>query len=225
LIFRPPRQHPLRIAGPAGTLELLLEDPRADPADHAPPPGFAVVCHPHPLYGGTMTNKVVHMLARSLQERGLATLRFNYRGVGQSEGSYDEGLGETADALAVIAWGRERWPQAPLTLAGFSFGSMVALGAAAVADPVWLITVAPAVANPAYGSISQPRCPWLIIQGESDELVDYHAVIEFAGRFSPPPAVRLFPGVDHFFNGHMPQLRDAVLQGAAELAAADTATR
>ena len=160
-----------------------------------------------------MTNKVVHMLARSLQEQGLATLRFNYRGVGQSEGSYDEGRGETADALAVIAWGRERWPQAPLTLAGFSFGSMVALMAAPLAEPIRLITVAPAVSNLGYAAIQQPRCPWLIIQGEADELVDYRAVIEFADHFSPPPALRLFPGVDHFFNGHMPELRDAVLQG------------
>lgn len=212
MIFRPPRQQPLRIQGPAGALQLLLEDPRGDAPDAGPLPGFGVVCHPHPLHGGTMTNKVVHMLARGLQERGLATLRFNYRGVGQSEGSYDEGRGETADALAVVAWGRERWPQAPLTLAGFSFGSMVALMAAAVAEPIRLITVAPAVSNPSYAAIQQPRCPWLIIQGEADELIDYRAVVEFAGRFSPPPTLRLLPGVDHFFNGHMPELREAVLQ-------------
>jgi alpha/beta superfamily hydrolase len=212
LSFRPPRQQPFRISGPAGALELLLEDPLADVADTGARAGFGVVCHPHPLHGGTMTNKVVHMVARSLQEQGLATLRFNYRGVGQSEGSYDEGRGETADALAVIAWGRERWPQAPLTLAGFSFGSMVALMAAPLVEPIRLITVAPAVANVGYAAIQQPRCPWLILQGEADELVDYRAVIEFAGRFSPPPVLRLFPGVDHFFNGHMPELREAVLQ-------------
>jgi alpha/beta superfamily hydrolase len=95
-----------------------------------------VVCHPHPLYGGTMTNKVVHTLARSLQEQGMPTVRFNYRGVGKSAGQYDEGRGETADALAVVAWGRERWPGVPLTLAGFSFGAMVALLAAPAAQPV-----------------------------------------------------------------------------------------
>jgi len=212
LSFRPPRGQQLKIAGPAGALELLLEDPQAETAAGELRRGFGVVCHPHPLFGGSMLNKVVHMLARGLQEQGLPTLRFNYRSVGQSEGQYDEGRGETADAHAVIAWGRARWPQAPLTLAGFSFGSMVALMAAPQAQPVRLITVAPAVSNPLYAAIEQPSCPWLIIQGEADELVDYRAVIEFAGRFSPPPVVRLFPGVDHFFNGHLPELREALLQ-------------
>lgn len=159
-----------------------------------------------------MLNKVVYTLARGLQEQGLATLRFNYRGAGQSEGQYDEGRGETADALAVIAWGRARWPQAPLTLAGFSFGSMVALMAAPHARPMRLITVAPAVSNAPYAAIEQPSCPWLIVQGEADELVDYRAVVEFAARFSPPPVLRLLPGVDHFFNGHLQELREAVLQ-------------
>jgi alpha/beta superfamily hydrolase len=212
LSFRPPRGQQLTIEGPAGALEVLLEDPHSQAMADEPRSGFGVVCHPHPLYGGSMLNKVVHMLARGLQEQGLATLRFNYRGVGLSEGQYDQGRGETADALAVIAWGRARWPQVPLTLAGFSFGSMVALMAAPTARPVRMITVAPAVSNASYAAIEQPRCPWLIVQGEADEVVDYHAVVEFAARFSPPPVLRLLPGVDHFFNGHLPQLLEAVLQ-------------
>jgi hypothetical protein len=220
LSFRPPRAQPLSIGGPAGALELLLEDPHAEPAVlQQSLPGFAVVCHPHPLHGGTLTNKVVHMVARALQEQGVPTLRFNFRGVGRSAGVYDEGRGETADTLAVIEWGRARWPEVPLTLAGFSFGSMVALQAAPAAQPARVITVAPAVANPAYAGIRAPRCPWLILQGEADELVDYRAVQAFAARFSPPPVLRLFPGVDHFFNGHLPELRDAVcayLTGAAD---------
>ena len=96
--LRPPRAEPLQLAGPVGVLQTLLEDPQIEPR-----PGFAVVCHPHPLFGGSMTNKVVHTVARSMQEQGLATLRFNFRGVGASEGQYDEGRGETDDALAVIA--------------------------------------------------------------------------------------------------------------------------
>lgn len=158
-----------------------------------------------------MTNKVVHMLARALQEQGLATLRFNYRGVGQSAGEFDGGKGETADALAVIAWGRERWPELPLTLAGFSFGSMVALFATPTALPVDLITVAPAVANGQFGAVERPTCPWLIIQGMADEVVDYRDVAAFAARFSPAPTLRLLPGVDHFFNGRLPELREAIL--------------
>ena len=205
--FRPPRAQPLSIAGPAGPIEALLEDPQVEPRV-----GFGVVCHPHPLYGGTMTNKVVHTVARSLQEQGMPTVRFNYRGVGQSAGQYDEGRGETADALAVVAWGRERWPGVPLTLAGFSFGSMVALLATPAAQPAELITVAPAVANARFSAVERPACPWLIIQGTADEVVDYAQVEAFAARFAPPPALRLLPGVDHFFNGRLPELRDVVLQ-------------
>jgi alpha/beta superfamily hydrolase len=207
LSFRPPRAEPLRIAGPAGPLEALLEDPQFEPRR-----GFGVVCHPHPLHGGTMTNKVVHTVARALQEQGMPTVRFNFRGVGHSAGEYDEGRGESADALAVIAWGRERWPQAPLTLAGFSFGSMVALLAAPAARPAEIITVAPAVANEGFAGIERPLCPWLIIQGMADEVVDYRQVELFAARFSPPQALLLLPGIDHFFNGHLPELREAVLR-------------
>jgi alpha/beta superfamily hydrolase len=207
LSFKPPRAELLSIAGPAGPIESLLEDPQTQA-----PTGFGVVCHPHPLYGGTMTNKVVHTLARSLQEQGMPTVRFNYRGVGKSAGQYDEGRGETADALAVVAWGRERWPGVPLTLAGFSFGAMVALLAAPAAQPVELITVAPAVANVRYSAVERPACPWLIIQGMADEVVDYRQVEAFAARFAPPPVLRLLPGIDHFFNGHLPELREAVLQ-------------
>jgi uncharacterized protein len=212
LSFRPPRAEPVQIAGPAGALQALLEEPPAEAARPGPRVGFGVVCHPHPLYGGTMTNKVVHTVARSMQEQGLPTLRFNYRGVGQSQGSYDEGWGETDDALAVIAWGRDRWPRAPLILAGFSFGSMVALHAAPSAQPARLITVAPPVQRAEFGAITPPRCPWLIIQGEADEVVDYHEVAAFAARFSPPPVLRLLPGVDHFFNGRLPELREALIQ-------------
>jgi alpha/beta superfamily hydrolase len=207
LSFRPPRAEPLRIDGPAGPIEALLEDPQAQSAT-----GFGVVCHPHPLYGGSMINKVVFTVARALQEQGMPTVRFNYRGVGQSAGQYDEGRGETADALAVVAWGRERWPGVPLTLAGFSFGSMVALLATPAAQPAELITVAPAVSNARFSAIERPACPWLIIQGMADEVVDYVQVEAFAARFAPPPVLRLLPGIDHFFNGHLPELREAVLQ-------------
>jgi len=212
LSFRPPPAEPLRVPGPAGALQALLEEPPPESGQEGPRAGFGVVCHPHPLHGGTMTNKVVHMVARALQEQGLPTLRFNFRGVGGSDGQYDEGSGEIADALAVVAFGRARWPRAPLTLAGFSFGAMVALLAAPQALPSRLITVAPAVSNARYAQVRQPPCPWLIVQGDADELVDYRAVSAFAARFSPPPTLRLLPGVNHFFNGRLPELRDAVLQ-------------
>jgi alpha/beta superfamily hydrolase len=188
----------------------LLEEPQ-----RAPRTGFGVICHPHPLHGGTMQNKVVHTLARALQEQGLPTLRFNYRGVGRSEGVYDEGRGEGADALAVIQWGRARWPDAPLVLAGFSFGAMVVLRIAAAAQPERLIAVAPPVTRAQLQDIAPPLCPWLIVQGEADEQVDYREVQAWAARFNPPPLLRLLPGVDHFFHGRLHELRAAVIDPPA----------
>ena len=203
--YRPPRAEQLQIDGPAGVLEALLEDPQLSPSA-----GFAVVCHPHPLHGGTMHNKVVHTVARACQERGMPTLRFNYRGVGSSAGSYDEGRGETQDALAVVAAGRARWPGAALTLAGFSFGGMVSLLAAAAAAPARLISVAPAVTGAEFASIARPDCPWLIVQGGADEIVKCSEVQAFAARFQPPPQLVVLPGAVHFFHGRLPDLRDAV---------------
>lgn len=205
--WSPPRAQALSIDGPSGVLEALLEDPQA-----GEPAGFAVVCHPHPLHGGNMHNKVVHTVARACQERGLATLRFNYRGVGSSAGSYDEGRGETQDALAVIAAGRARWPAAALTLAGFSFGGAVSLRAALLAAPAQLISIAPAVTGPEFATIARPACPWLIVQGEADDIVKYSDVQAFAARFQPPPQLRVLEAAGHFFHGRLPELRAAAFE-------------
>jgi alpha/beta superfamily hydrolase len=186
----------------------LLEDPQEAPASGQA--GFAVICHPHPLFGGTMQNKVVHTLARACQENGLATLRFNFRGVGGSRGTYDEGRGETEDALAMVAWGRERWPEVPLTLAGFSFGGMVALQAAVRVTPSKLVTVAPAVARPEFAGAGRPSCPWLIVQGDADELVDIRDVRAFAAGPDRAAQLVVLPGGEHFFHGRLNELRDAV---------------
>src|SRR5579864_2855767 len=138
---RPPQAQRLALAGPAGALQALLETPRpeGEPAPHA----FGVVCHPHPLHGGALDNKVVWTVSRAFQQLGAPTLRFNFRGVGASEGTYDEGRGETNDALAVIAYGRQRFPGAALWLGGFSFGGVVAVRAAEQAQPARLVLVAP----------------------------------------------------------------------------------
>jgi uncharacterized protein len=220
------RTEALMIDGPAGRLEALLEAPPAQPLatsqHHAPtapsaaaapatPAAFAVICHPHPLYGGSMQNKVVYTIARACQERAMPTLRFNFRGVGASAGSFDEGRGEIQDTLAVIAAGRARWPQAALTLAGFSFGAVVSLMAAAAAAPSRLISVAPAVGRVAPASIARPACPWLIVQGDADEVVDAREVQAFAAGFSAPPQLVLLPGVGHFFHSRLDQLRDAAI--------------
>jgi uncharacterized protein len=195
------------IAGPAGALEALLDLPAG--ADGA---RVAVICHPHPVYGGTMTNKVVHMLAKSFNEVGVPTVRFNFRGVGASAGSYDEGEGETQDTLAVIDWAVQRWPGAALWAAGFSFGGAIAIRAAAARDAQRLVTVAPAINRVPVDTATLPRCPWLIVQGDHDELVDAGDVQRWVATLPAPPQLALLAGVDHFFHGRLNELRTVVLE-------------
>jgi alpha/beta superfamily hydrolase len=195
------------IAGPAGSLEGVVEAPRPGAAERV-----AVVCHPHPQYGGTMTNKVVHMLAKSFNELGATSIRFNYRGVGASEGSYDEGNGETDDALAVLDWAQRRWPQAQLWLGGFSFGGAVAIKAAAQRTVQRLVTVAPAIERVAVDAGELPRSAWLLVQGDRDELVDATQIQQWVATLQQPPDLVVLPGVDHFFHGRLNELREVVVR-------------
>ena len=196
------------IDGPSGPLECVIEDP--DPEHDGAASAFAVICHPHPLHQGTMHNKVAHTLARAALGRGAPALRFNFRGVGRSAGTHDEGSGETDDALAAIEWMRVRHPGAELWLMGFSFGAMVALRAAGQAEAAKLVTVAPAVTRFAADQAVAPAMPWLLVQGLADELVDAAAVRAWAAQQTPPPRLHEMPGVSHFFHGHLHELRDAV---------------
>jgi uncharacterized protein len=206
-----PRAEPVQISGAAGNLEAIVEDPSPGKA----PAAFIVVCHPHPLHGGTMTNKVVTTLARTAHAQGVPSVRFNFRGVGASEGAFDEGRGETLDALAAVAFGRQRWPDASLWLAGFSFGAVVALRASTtrgVGQVERLVTIAPALGRN-FGSvreISVPACPWLVVQGDADEVIDGNLVIDWAQELQPAPQLVVMPGVGHFFHGHLTPLQDAV---------------
>jgi alpha/beta superfamily hydrolase len=202
-----PQQDRLQIAGPAGALEALLETPAGAAAT-----GSVVVCHPHPLHGGALENKVTHMLARSFVALGFSALRFNFRGVGESEGSFDEGNGEMADVLAAVSWMREAEPQLPLWLAGFSFGAAMAVRAAVECEPAGLVSVAPAVSRFASNLASQPKCPWLILQGDQDELVDIEETIAWVNKLDPGPELEIFPDTEHFFHGKLIPLRDAVEQ-------------
>src|SRR5579872_5395242 len=145
MVHRPPRAERVMLEGPAGGLQALIETPASEAGEALTVPALAVVCHPHPLYGGTLDNKVVYTVARAIEQLGVPAIRFNFRGVGTSEGTYDEGRGESEDALAVIAWGRRRWPQAPLWLAGFSFGGAVAARIAGEAQAARAVLVAPGI--------------------------------------------------------------------------------
>jgi alpha/beta superfamily hydrolase len=172
---------------------------------------LGVVCHPHPLFGGTLTNKVVHTVARAFVAQGAATLRFNFRGVGGSAGSYDDGRGETDDLMAVIGAGRARLPGLPLWLGGFSFGAFVALRAQAAAGAARLVTVAPPVGRWDFSAIEAPRCPWLVIQGDQDELVDHAQVAGWMAALAPQARLTLVPGAEHFFHGRLHEVKAAVL--------------
>lgn len=202
----PSTEH-LHIDGPVGRLEAILDTPAA--GDQA---ALAVVLHPHPQHGGTMQNKVTHTVARTLAGLGFAALRFNFRGAGTSAGNYDEGVGEEQDAIAVVNWMRRRYPGEPLWLAGFSFGAAIAIRAAVEVRPAGLISVAPAVRRFASGLASQPDCPWLVIQGDADEVVDVNETVEWVDSLEPGPELRVLAGVDHFFHGKLLALREAVTE-------------
>jgi alpha/beta superfamily hydrolase len=159
-----------------------------------------------------MDNKVVYTVARALQTSGHATQRFNFRGVGASQGAYDEGAGETRDAAALADFGAARWPHRRLLLAGFSFGALVALRLALARDTARLITVAPPVGRFDFSELHAPACPWLVVQGDADDVVDPSAVIDWVERQEPKPTLRIVPGVGHFFHGHLAELRDAVIE-------------
>ena len=200
-----PTRESFFIAGPVGRLEAVFEVPPNDEL-----PGAVVVCHPHPQHGGTMHNKVAHTLARTFVRLGFAALRFNFRGTEDSEGCFDEGVGELDDALAAVSWMRRRLPGQPLWLAGFSFGAAIAVRAAVETDVAGLISVAPAVSRFASGLDEQPRCPWLIVQGDQDELVDIDELIDWINTLEPGPELLILENAEHFFHGRLMDLREVV---------------
>jgi uncharacterized protein len=203
-----PKTTALIVSGPVGNLEVLIDEP-----DTTTPSHVALICHPHPLYGGTMTNKVVHILARTFNDLGAPAVRFNFRGVGKSAGTHDDGQGETDDVLAMVQWVQQRWPHTSIWLAGFSFGAAMALRASlqltAAHSVVRLITVAPALRWLTQVQ-ETPASPWLIVQGDQDELVDAQAVQQWAMSLARPPQIAILQGAEHFFHGRLNDLRDAV---------------
>jgi len=202
-----PRAQPLTLAGPAGAIEALLDLPEADLFDA--PRGTAVIAHPHPLFGGAMNNKVVHTLARAFAQCGWRAVRFNFRGVGASAGSYDEGRGELQDLLAVAA--QQAPAGAPLALAGFSFGAFVAAQAAGALHEAGRDIASLVLAGTAAGRFAVAPLPpalrerALIVHGELDETVPLAAVLDWARPQSLP--VTVVPGGEHFFHGQLPLLR------------------
>jgi len=204
----PGQNRQLFVDGPAGRLETLLAAPRQDTVA-----GICVVCHPHPQFGGAMSNKVVYALASSALQAGLLTARFNFRGVGQSEGQFDHARGETDDALAVTAWLRQQLPLAPLVLAGFSFGAHVSLKAAAAACPAALVSISIPFGKYVGDSALPPHpgCPWLAVHSSDDDVVNYEETRAVLQAYAPPPQQIRFEGAGHFYHGQLTELQQAVL--------------
>ena len=201
-----PQTEAMWLPGPAGRLEAIRDIPGSEDVF-----GAAVVCHPHPQHGGTMHNKVAHTLARAFVRCGFAALRFNFRGTEGSEGEYDNGVGELDDALAALAWMRNEYPAVPLWLAGFSFGAAIGVRAAVATRVDGLVSVAPAIYRFAGGLDTQPRGPWLVVQGDEDELVNVEETIEWVNGLEPGPELLVMRGAEHFFHGRLNDLRSAVM--------------
>lgn len=202
----------LQLAGPAGALEAALDEPAGAPS------ALLVICHPHPLHGGTLDNKVVQTLARAGLQCGWRCLRFNFRGVGGSQGAWDEGRGELDDALAVIEAGRamDGGDALPLALAGFSFGGFIAASAAArltgTAAPRQLALIAPSTQKQVVPAVPQElRAQTLVIHGEADDVVPLAATLDWARPQALP--VTVIPGAGHFFHGQLALLKTLLLRG------------
>lgn len=206
------------IPGPAGSIEALAE------AESPAPRAVAVVCHPHPLHGGAMTNKVAYTLARAFQRAGAVAVRFNFRGVGESSGTHDGGKGEREDAAAVVQWARSSYPGLPLYLGGFSFGAGIAASVAAALDAAVLVTVALPVARLADG-IRPPGCPWLIVHGSEDELVALDELKAWVERHAADARLVVLEGATHFFHGRLRELSEHVESFVEEAGGPGTAGR
>ena len=194
--------------GPAGVLEVAVDPPA--PADARPL--VAVVCHPLPTEGGTMHNKVVTMVARALRELGATTVRFNFRGTGGSAGGFDQGIGERDDLRTVVDWVRSARPGDALWLAGFSFGSYVSLSVADELGADAVISIAPPVAGRGwdFSRITLPQVPWLVVQGDADEIVDPQSVYDWIESLPRKPQLVRMVDTSHFFHRKLIDLRGAI---------------
>jgi len=203
----------LFIAGPAGRLEAVLEEP-----EEQEPREAVLVCHPHPQHGGTMHNKVVYRIARGLRRAGAVVLRFNYRGVNMSEGKYDNGIGESEDARAALAFLRSRYTELPYSLAGFSFGSRIALQLGCDVPGVSRVI---AVGFPAsYGESQQlGQCPIqrTFIVSDHDEFCPVPAMESYYARLMEPKSLIWVEARDHFFGGSLEKFEDSIYRVGASL--------
>jgi len=198
--------HQFFVDGPAGKIEALLSVPKKQNALQA----VAVVCHPHPLHQGSMNNKVTYTIAKTYNDLGVPALRFNFRGVGESDGEFANAIGEEQDLIAVCKKLREVFPSEELWLAGFSFGAYIALRSHDKVGAEKLVTVAPAIHLYDFSDIQLPAYPWLLIQGDEDEIVPADQVIEWVKNLRNPPELVIAEGVGHFFHRRLGDIKAAI---------------
>jgi len=209
-----PGEHRFCIEGPSGQLDVMTMLPRGQ-LDEAVAGVVTVICHPHSLMGGTMNNKVVHTIARCRRDRGHRVVRFNFRGVEKSEGEYAEGIGESDDLLAVMAWVKSIRPNDEIRLSGFSFGAYVAARTLDVSITLGfkvgsLLLVAPAVENYNFDAFLGFCVPLSVIMGQEDEVVAPVAVDQWFDRVVSEKAMLKMPGAGHFFHGQLSELKQYV---------------
>lgn len=199
------KDHPFFIEGPAGRLEALFTDVNSQ--------RLAVICHPHPLYQGTMHNKVVTTLAKTMTELNISSVRFNYRGVGKSEGTYGNVTGELEDCMAVLNWLKHKYPEvAAYWLLGFSFGAYIAAKTAETWPTHQLVTIAPAVTHETGYQNLQVRCPWLLVAAENDELMPITEVRAYAEHPPSPLTFIEIKNASHFFHGQLMELKEVLIK-------------
>ncbi|MBW5802860.1 alpha/beta fold hydrolase [Coxiella endosymbiont of Ornithodoros amblus] len=198
------------IQGPVGQLEVTITRPKVIEKSMT-----GIICHPHPLHGGTINNKVVATLAKALDKLGLKTVRFNFRGVGKSQGQYDNGVGEAEDLKSVLRWVKHSWPQDDIWLAGFSFGAYIAAKVANSQKIARLISIAPPVFYEGFDALTQMTAAWLIIQGDQDEVVPFEQLKAFVNQVSSPVEFVVMSGASHFFHGRLIELRELLVRNLA----------
>ena len=195
------------IPGPDGQIEIMITRPK-----EAKKTITGIICHPHPLHGGTMNNKVVTTLAKSLGQLGLKTVRFNFRGVGKSKGQYSYGIGEIEDLKAVFQWVQQSCQRDDIWLAGFSFGAYISAKVAYDQTVTQLISIAPPVFYEGFSSLQHMTFPWLIVQGDQDEVVPFDQVRDFVHQISSPVKFVVVSGASHFFHGRLIELRELLVR-------------
>lgn len=194
------------IDGPSGCIELRAKFVPHEEGKQK----IVVISHPHPLYGGTMNNKVVTTLERAFSGKGYSTVAYNFRGVGGSEGKYDNGEGEQQDLLAVVDWAKQQFKPVNIVLAGFSFGSYVSLKSVKACKADALCTVAPPVGLYDFSQIKKINVPWVLIQGGQDEVVSAKEILDWSMGLSAKPDIYWRDGASHFFHGELVWLKKVI---------------